>query len=115
MSEKHFELSDAEFERQFTACELDSAIFSHEAHLRLAWIYIFRDGREGAERKIQEQLKNFVASVGASDKYHTTLTVAAVRMVSHFMRQSKADNFRDFIGSFPALKSDFKGLIARHY
>jgi len=115
MMEKHAELSDAEFERQFAACELDPSIFSHEAHLRLAWIHIDAYGLEQAKQNIQKQLQDFVAHVGAVDKYHTTLTVAAVQGVNHFMKKSKSDNFKDFIQEFPQLKNNFKELIGSHY
>ncbi|MEL6719014.1 MAG: hypothetical protein AAFP82_09885 [Bacteroidota bacterium] len=113
--EKHFELTNAEFEQQFASCELDPSFFSHEAHLRLAWIHIHKYGLEQAKKNIQEQLQNFVAHVGAKDKYNRTLTVAAIHAVSHFMQLSKADNFPEFIAEFPQLKSEFKALIATHY
>ena len=113
--EKHFELSDAEFEKQFTTCELNPSIFSHEAHLRLAWIHIDNYGLEKAKENIQKQLKNFVVHVGATDKYHTTLTITAIQAVYHFMQQSKTDNFKDFINEFPQLNNDFKSLINSHY
>jgi hypothetical protein len=43
-TEKHLDLSDNEFEKQFINCELSPDIFSHEAHLRLAWINIKKMG-----------------------------------------------------------------------
>jgi len=113
--EAHYQLSDAEFKRQFADCELDPSIFSHEAHLRLAWIHIQQYGLEQAIENIQAQLKKFVSHVGAEDKYHETLTVAAVQAVSHFMEQSQSENFKDFIGEFPQLKHSFKELIGSHY
>lgn len=66
--ERHFKLSDSEFEKQFIDCKLDSSDFSHEAHLRLAWINISKYGIEKAIANIQTQLKRFVKSVGAQDK-----------------------------------------------
>ena len=36
--EQHYTLTDNEFEKQFQTSSLDPAIFTHEAHLRLAWI-----------------------------------------------------------------------------
>lgn len=113
--ESHFNLSDTEFETQFINCNLHPSIFNHEAHLRLAWINIKQYGMEQAEKNIQEQLQNFVASVGAKDKYHTTLTVAAIRMVGHFVEKSNVTDFKDFIIEFPQLKNNFKGMIEQHY
>ena len=113
--EKHFELTDEEFEQQFSSCLLNPSVFSHEAHLRLAWIYIDKYGLEQAKTKIQKQLQDFVSHVGATDKYHKTLTIVATHAVNHFKNQSKSANFQDFILEFPRLKNDFKGMISSHY
>ncbi len=113
--EKHLELTDAEFEQQFRNCALSSSIFSHEAHLRLAWIHIYRYGPEQAAKNIPTQLQNFVASVGAKDKYNATLTIAAIKAVDHFINRSSTHNFKDFITENPRLKYNFKELMAAHY
>lgn len=113
--EKHFELSNTEFVQQFIDCKLDPHLFTHEAHLRLAWINVQQNGKEKAETIIQSQLQNFVASVGAKNKYNATLTVAATKAVAHFMARSTTDNFRDFILEYPQLKYNFKELMQAHY
>tara|TARA_R110002051_G_scaffold107681_1_gene180580 strand:- start:401 stop:814 length:414 start_codon:yes stop_codon:yes gene_type:complete len=113
--EKHFELSDTEFEQQFNSCKLNPEIFSHEAHLRLAWINIEKYGIKKAEKNMQLQLRKFVAFVGAKDKYNLTLTIAATKAIYHFWLKSSSNNFKDFILEFPRLKYDFKELIAYHY
>jgi hypothetical protein len=113
--ENHFILNDSEFEKAFKNCSLDPTLFSHEAHLRLAWIHINNYGVDNAQENIQEQLQKFVQFVGATDKYHKTLTIAAVRAVNHFIKQSNTYNFKGFIDEFPQLKTDFKTLINSHY
>ena len=113
--ENHFKLSDVEFEKKFKECALNPSDFSHEAHLRLAWVHIDRYGIKEAEKNIQKQLLQFVEFVGAKDKYNITLTLAATKAVYHFMLKSNSDNFKDFIAEFPRLKSNFKDLMACHY
>ena len=113
--QSHRKLSDATFLRKFRACEIEPSAFTHEAHLRLAWIQIRKYGLARAEKNIQEKLKSYVKWAGAPEKYHTTLTVAAVRMVDHFMEKSSTNNFWDFIDEYPALINDFKSLINSHY
>ncbi|HAS43724.1 MAG TPA: hypothetical protein DCS93_24800 [Microscillaceae bacterium] len=113
--ENHFDLSDDEFEQAFQNCTLSPALFSHEAHIRLAWIHITKYGLETAIANIGSQLTTFVAKAGASDKYNVTLTVAAVKIVCHFVEKATATNFPDFIEEFPQLTTDFKGLINTHY
>jgi len=113
--EKHFELSDSEFEKQFINCELSPEFFSHEAHLRLAWINIKKYGIKKAETKIQVQLQEYVKSLGAKSKYNTTLTLAAIKAVFHFMCKSNSDSFQKFIIEFPRLNYNFKELMSCHY
>lgn len=113
--EKHLELKDPEFIEQLGNCSLDPTLFTHEAHLRLAWLQIKKFGIERAIRQIRRQLRNYALSLGVKDKYNETLTVAAIRTVYHFMLKSKASTFRDFISEHPRLKSNFKDLLGFHY
>jgi len=113
--EKHFELSDAEFEKQFINCELSPDIFSHEAHLRLAWINIKKYGIKKAVTNLQGQLREYVKSVGAENKYNTTLTLAAIKAVYYFMLKSYSNSFRGFMIEFPRLKNNFRELMSCHY
>ena len=113
--ETHADLSDTEFLSQFKECSLPPSLFTHEAHLRLAWLLIHQYGLEEAEERIQKLLKAYVHALGAQDKYNTTLTVAAVKAVNHFVNRKEHQHFQDFINAFPRLKTDFKGLMASHY
>jgi len=113
--EKHFELTDLEFESSFKNCTLNPEIFSHEAHLRLAWIHITKYGEEAAIQNICTQLIKFVEFAGAKGKYNQTLTIAAIKAVYHFINKSGSDTFQDFILEFPRLKYNFKDLMNIHY
>lgn len=113
--EKHYQLTDAEFKKQFANCTLDPEIFSHEAHLRLAWIHLDQYGIDQAIQNICLQLLNFVDSLGARDKYNKTVTIAAIRAVYHFMLKSETTNFKDFILENPRLKHNFMELLSFHY
>ncbi len=113
--EPHRALSDAEFEQQFKSCAMDPTVFSHEAHIRLAWLAINKYGLNKATSHVQTLLERFVAHHQAQDKYHKTLTVAAVQVVYHFMANTKADDFADFISASSPLITNFKSLIGAHY
>lgn len=113
--ERHFTLTDEEFEKQFREGLLNAALFTHEAHLRLAWIHIRKYGVAAAIENIPCQLQRFVTALGARHKYNETVTIAAIKAVSHFMRKSGADNFTDFIAGNPRLKYNFTDLLACHY
>ncbi len=111
----HSNLSDSDFLLQFSNCTLAPALFTHEAHLRLAWLHIKLYGVIQAEENIQTELRSFVNHVGAQNKYHVTLTVAAVKIVGHFMAKSNTNNFQEFINENPQLNTNFKELIKNHY
>ena len=113
--EQHLRLTDAQFEHQFENCTLDPALFSHEAHLRLAWIHIKKYGSEKACLNVCQQIRKFDNTFGKGDKFHNTLTVAAVKAVYHFTLKSKSNTFSEFITEFPRLSHSFKDLIETHY
>jgi len=109
------DLTDGEFLTQFEDCSLDPELFSHEAHLRLAWSLIRRDGIENSIYQICDQIQSFDQTYGDGMKFHKTLTVACIYAVYHFMLKSKADTFADFISENPRLTTNLKELILQHY
>lgn len=113
--ENHLDLIDNQFEEQFSNCSLKPALFNHEAHLRLAWIHINKYGIEKAIENISAQLQQYVESLGVKDKYNTTVTVAAIRAVYHFMLQSNTKDFQRFIAENHRLKYSFRELLSYHY
>ena len=113
--EEHWKLTDGEFERQFESCTLPDSLFTHEAHLRLAWIHIQKYGPAQAELNLCSQIQQYATSLGGADKFHKTVTVAAIRAINHFISRSKSIQFEVFLKEFPRLKNDFKGLMDAHY
>lgn len=113
--ESHVELSDKAFAIQFAEGTLDPKLFSHEAHLRLAWIHIRQSGVEKAIEIINKQLFDFVNALGAGDKFNQTVTTAAIRAVYHFILKSNTSSFQEFILENPRLKNQFKDLLFSHY
>jgi hypothetical protein len=111
----HLALTDLAFEEQFARHEISPSIFSHEAHLRLAYIHIEKYGIALAVENICAQLKSFVAFLGVPEKYNETVTIAAIKMVYHFRSKSTANNFQDFIRENPRLKNNFHDLLSQHY
>jgi len=113
--EAHYRFTDEAFEKQFKFGLLHPSYFTHEAHLRLAWIHLHKYGLENALKNVTSQIEAFTILHDARTKYNTTVTVAAVRAVHHFMRESESKTFKDFIEEFPRLKFDFKELLGYHY
>ena len=111
----HFQYTDDELEELFRSKKLKPAYFSHEAHLRLAYLHIERYGEEKAIVNITHQIRKYAENLGAYDKYNHTVTIAAVKAVGYFMSKSDAANFKELIAQFPRLKENFKELLFEHY
>lgn len=113
--EAHKNLSDLEFELKFQNCSLNPSWFTHEAHLRLAYIHIQKYGLQAAIENMCVQIKAFAKKHGATMKYNETVTVAATRVMHHFMARSECTTFQEFIEKNPRLPTDFRALLASHY
>ncbi|WP_405564318.1 hypothetical protein [Polaribacter sp. Asnod6-C07] len=113
--ERHYKISDAEFETQFTENTFKPLWFTHEAHLRLAWIYITKYRKEIALEKYSKQLQDFANKYNAEGKYNATVTFASIQIMDAFIQNSDAYDFQDFINEFSQLKSNFKEIISTYY
>lgn len=111
----HLELTDDEFEIQFQSAAFPPALFTHEAHVRIAWIHIKKYGCEKAIDNITGQLLDYVEAIGETGIYNHTLTVAAVKAINHFINKAASSDFAGFLEEFPRLITHFKELMAFHY
>lgn len=89
-------LSDADrtFRTAFEACSVAPAAFNHEAHVRLAYVYLSEHGTPAA-------------------KFHETLTRAWVLAVGYFMGKAPSASSADFIEKNPELLDS--GIMLTHY
>jgi hypothetical protein len=111
----HSDLSDSKFEEQFQNMTMDPALFTHKAHLRLAWIHLNKYGEEKAIENICNQIQKFDRRHGDGTKYHTTMTVAAVKVVEHFRSKSNTRSFQELLTENPRILTHFKELLGKHY
>jgi len=111
----HFSLSDEVFEQQFADTTLAPQLFSHEAHLRLAWIHIQKYGKDQAIANVCNQIQRFDRTHGDGTMFNRTVTVAAVEAVANFMGKIEASDFTNFINQAPRLRNNLKDLVAQHY
>jgi hypothetical protein len=75
-------LSDDEFVAQVEACSYPIEKFKHLDHVRLAWIYLQRHSYQEAESRMKAAIARFASHHGAERKYHVTITVAWMRLLS---------------------------------
>jgi len=83
-------IDDQHFRRVFEACEVSPAAFDHEAHVRLAYIYLCEESVDGATARMKQAIQNFLQHLGADPaKYHETLTRAWIMAVQYFRSKSR--------------------------
>jgi hypothetical protein len=105
---------DRSFRAAFEACAVAPASFNHEAHLRLAYVYLVEYGSSQAHERMRHSLLAFLAYHGVPpEKYHETLTKAWILAVRHFMDKAASSSFAEFAAnSQPILNS--KAMLT-HY
>ena len=108
-------MNDTDFMEAFETGEFPPKQFDHKAHIKLAWIYLDLFDEQTAISKTCEAIKNFDKLHGDGTKFHTTLTVAAVKVVHHFKQKSKTTTFDELVVEYPKLVSAFKDLLFQHY
>ncbi|CAF1644425.1 unnamed protein product [Didymodactylos carnosus] len=108
------ELEDDEFLRQFESCTLIN--WSHKTHLRMAWLYLTRDGRRVGVKKIFDGIKNFIDNSQISRKttFRFTMTYFWIQMIDLAIAQSPKDiSFEEFLRINPHLLDG--GLFLGYY
>ena len=115
MTEKHHLLTNDEFEEKFESCKLPESYFTHEAHLRLAYIHIKKYGVKQAIKNISRQIITFDEKHGDGTKFNKRITIASAKVVEYFMNKTTAKDFKGMLLEFPVLRKDFCELLRTHY
>ncbi|MEQ9298622.1 MAG: hypothetical protein RIF33_08665 [Cyclobacteriaceae bacterium] len=111
----HYDYTDEELETIFASFRLKPLMFTHEAHLRLAYVHISKYEPEQAAQNMCEQIKGYAESLSVPEKFNMTVTIASIKAMHHFMSKAKSDNFKGLTQEFPQLLTDFREIIAQHY
>jgi hypothetical protein len=107
--------ADSDFRSAFETHLVSPSQFNHEAHVRLAYVYLVEDDVETAVDRMRQALMNFLEHNNVPrSKYHETLTRAWVLAVRHFMNRSgPRDSAAEFVEANPELL-DSK-IMLTHY
>lgn len=84
-------LSDQEFLYQFEHHNLPGADFNHQAHIRVAMLYLGRHPFPVALQYLIRGIHSYAAALGAAEKFHFTLTVAAALLIAEAIAEGKTD------------------------
>ncbi|NMO20467.1 hypothetical protein HPC49_24470 [Pyxidicoccus fallax] len=110
----HAELTDADFLAAIEAATYPGADFRHRAHVRLAWLCLREHGFEAGLERVRGLIQRYAAALGATGKYHETLTRAWVELVWVALGAAPdVTPFDAFLEVRPEL--DDARLLERHY
>ena len=107
-------MDDQAFLKAFEDGTLAPNEFTHEAHIRMAWLYLRAYGWDEGITHIRDGIQQFAKRVGASTKYHETITVFWARIVLHMIHeQPMIERFEEFMAHFPQVLDS--RLISGYY
>jgi hypothetical protein len=93
-------MTDAEFTRALERGEIKD--FHHASHLHVAWVYLTESSSvHQAARKMRDTLRRFAAAAGEPEKYHETITLFWVQLLSRAHAGSCGQRLEDVVHANP--------------
>jgi len=107
-------MNDEEFLAAFESGAIANADFRHREHLRMAWLYVRRDGPAIGALRVREGIRRFAAAHGVPHLYHETLTGFWTRLLTHAVEAfPELDRFDDVLGCYAGFED--RRLPYRHW
>ena len=95
-------MTDVELTRALERGEIKD--FHHASHLHVAWVYLTESSSvQQAARKMRNTLRRFAAAAGKPEKYHETITLFWVHLLSRAHAASRAERLEDIVHAHPQL------------
>ena len=108
-------LSDQQFLQQLQNTTLPPEMFNHYGHLRLAWLMLQQYPLEQAINHTCNTINAYATALGATDKFHYTLTAAIVRIMAQRKASHNQESLDEFLTEHPELENNLMGLVLQHY
>jgi hypothetical protein len=106
-------MSDNEFLIAFDSCTIPKALWTHEAHVRVAWLCLSRMPFPAAVDHVRNGIDKYNRSLGNVTGYHDTVTVAFVRIIA--AKRREGESFAQFRDLHPELFSKESPILLTHY
>src|SRR5262245_49263936 len=106
-------MTDDEFLAAFDACTLPKPLWTHEAHVRLAWICLNRTPYAAARDRVRAGIHKYNESLGNTTGYHDTVTVAFVRIIA--AKHTAGESFAAFKRANPDVFSKERPILLKYY
>lgn len=108
-------LSDAELLQQFEDTSLPTSLFSHQQHVRAAWLFVRRHGMPAAITAFSDALRRFADAKGAHNLFHVTITWAYLLLIHERQEKCQAVTWDSFAASNADLLAWKPSLLDRFY
>lgn len=105
----------AEEVRAFEAGDIDPQKFDHEAHVRVAWSYLQQHSAAIAIAKFTSALRSLTVRLGASDKYHETISWFFMILIAERSAVCRHTDWQSFKSANPDLLQESSALLKRYY
>jgi hypothetical protein len=109
------ELTDDALLAAFESTDLPADLFTHAAHVRVAWCYLRTAPLLDALPRFSRALRRYTASKGAAAKYHETITIAWLLIVRDRLEGARHLTWREFVERNPDLVGGSGSVLAAHY
>jgi hypothetical protein len=95
-------MTDVELTRALERGEIKD--FHHASHLHVAWVYLTESSSvQQAAKKMRNTLRRFAVAAGKPEKYHETITLFWVHLLSRAQAASRAERLEDVVHANPQL------------
>jgi hypothetical protein len=110
-------MTDSEFLEAFECCTLTREQWTHDAHVRVAWLYLGLLPYEYAVQAIRSGIQRLNERVLKKDMaYHETITVAYARLIASVRNGLPASHGLDSVKQVaPALFDRELSALLKHY
>lgn len=90
-------MTDAEFLRAFQQCVLPEDLWTHRAHVRMAWLYLQQGTLASVLPIVRDGIKRYNATLNKTLAYHETITQVFLILIDDRMRRCEgASSFEEF-------------------
>ncbi|HET6888192.1 MAG TPA: hypothetical protein VFH87_09745 [Candidatus Udaeobacter sp.] len=95
-------MTDVELTRALERGEIKD--FHHASHLHVAWVYLAESSSvRQAATKMRDTLRRFAAAAGNPEKYHETITLFWVHLLSRAYAAGRPEGLEDIVHANPQL------------
>jgi hypothetical protein len=115
MKELHRQFSDEEFLLRFEALALPEGSISHEAHFRVAWLYLSTWSFDDALYKTIKGFQLFDQKLAGGTKYHATITHAYMYIIFDLYDTGIYASWQDFLAQNTFLLKPVNEVLLKYY